>query len=156
MCFKVRRDSFLYCASLNKYGSTTVPVVKHHVLPKKNKNEFPPNLYLNLHGTHFPKIARMSLHLLFFLNRALTLHPDSHVGTAPYRQMTVFNYRLNKYRDMKGKSFQLCGHQAWSPTPSYRIRRSGSTIAATGLCAEPSRSHQKKMNPFHNERYWVN
>lgn len=78
-------------SSLNKYGSTTIPAVKHHVFTKKEKNEFLPNLYLNLHGTHFPKIAHMSLHPFFFLNQALNMHPDSHVGNLQHSNMAVYS-----------------------------------------------------------------
>lgn len=78
-------------SSLNKYGSTTTPAAEHHVFTKKEKNEFLPNLYLNLHGTHFPKIAHMSLHVFFFLNQALNMHPDSHVGNLQHRKMTVYS-----------------------------------------------------------------
>lgn len=74
-------------SSLNKYGSTTIPAVKHHVFTKKEKNEFLPNLYLNLHGTHFPKIAHMSLHPFFSLNQALNMHPDSHAGNLQHSNM---------------------------------------------------------------------
>lgn len=78
-------------ASLNKYGSTTIPAVKHHIFTKKEKNEFLPDLYLNLQGTHFPKIADMSLHLFFFLNQALNMNLDSHVGNLQHSKMTVYS-----------------------------------------------------------------
>ena len=76
---------------LNKYGSTTIPAVRHHVFTKNEKNEFLPDLYLNLHGTHFTKIAHMSLHLFFFLNQALNMHLDSHVGNLQHSKMTVYS-----------------------------------------------------------------
>lgn len=78
-------------SSLNKYGSTTIPAVKHHVFSKKEKNEFLSNLYLNVHRTHFPTIAHMSPHLFFFLNQALNMHPDSHAGDLQHSKMTVYS-----------------------------------------------------------------
>lgn len=41
--------------------------------------------------THFPKIAHMSLRLFFFLNQALNMHPDSHVGNQQHSTMTVYS-----------------------------------------------------------------
>ena len=91
LSLKVRGGGEGNYSRLNKYGSTTIPAVRHHVFTKKEKNEFLPDLYLNLHGTHFTKIAHMSLHLFFFLNQALNMHLDSHVGNLQHSKMTVYS-----------------------------------------------------------------
>lgn len=91
LSLKVRGGAGGNYSRLNKYGSTTIPAVRHHVFTKKEKNEFLPDLYLNLHGTHFTKIAHMSLHLFFFLNQALNMHLDSHVGNLQHSKMTVYS-----------------------------------------------------------------
>lgn len=110
-------------SSLNKYGSKTIPAVQNHVSAKKEKSEFLPNLYLHLQGTHFPKIAHMSLHLFFFLNQALNTHPDSHGGYPQHSKMAVCSVTGYIHTvDIKDKNFQLWGTRPCSPSPRHRTR----------------------------------